>query len=78
MQKEPKFSNKVRSRRLRRNIKQIELAVKSGVGIATLARLESWPIRVRIETARKIATALECSVADVFPYHRGAVVNTKG
>ena len=68
-----KQANKLRAVRKAAGITQMALAAKSGVGIATVNRLELYPLNLQLETALKLAAALGVEVGDVFPAFRGGL-----
>jgi transcriptional regulator with XRE-family HTH domain len=58
---------KLRTERRRAALTQEELAEKAGVGIATIARIETGDIEEpRVSTLRKLAHALEIEPRDLF------------
>lgn len=62
-----KFANKVRTTRVRLGISQTELAARANIGLSTLNRIEVWHFPVSPPTAMKLADALDCRVAEIFP-----------
>lgn len=59
--------NRVRELREAGGLKQIELASRAEVGLATLNRVEKWGIPCAPETEARLARALGCKVREVFP-----------
>lgn len=57
------ISEAVKAWRGRRGLSQWELADKSGVGYATIARLETARIDPRLSTLERLAEALDVDVA---------------
>jgi len=62
------YQNSLRQSRASSGVTQINLAVASGISIPTINRLENHPLPTRPETAERLAKALGCRVADIFPY----------
>ena len=62
------YTNSLRERREVAGLSQIELVVKSGVGLSTINKLENHPLPTGLLTAQRLAAALGCQVADLFPY----------
>lgn len=60
--------SRVREIRKHRNLSRAQLAVRAGVSHETIVRLETLPKgrTITVETAAKVARALECSIADLF------------
>ena len=56
---------RLREERRRSRLTQEELAVLSGVGRVTIARLETGASRAKPETARKLARALKVGPEDL-------------
>ena len=48
-------------------IKQIELAARAGVSLATLNKAECWGFRVSLPVAERLAKALNCKPSEIFP-----------
>jgi DNA-binding XRE family transcriptional regulator len=61
------YKNKLREIRFFGNIKQCELAIKAGVPLATLSKIENGWLRPNEDQKRRIANALALPVHDVFP-----------
>lgn len=62
--------NRLRDYRTRQGLTQVGLASAAGVGIATINRLENYPLPVSTSTANKLAAVLGCSVRKLFPQLR--------
>jgi transcriptional regulator with XRE-family HTH domain len=56
----------------RRRLTMRELAVKSGVGVATISRLESGHIKSHLTTLDKLACALEIDLTELAELAKGA------
>ena len=63
--------NHLRAWRQRAGLKQVELAAKSGVSLATLNKAECWGFGVSPSTAKRLANVLNCEVGEIFPYLKG-------
>jgi predicted transcriptional regulator len=60
------IKDKLRDSRRRAALTQGELADKSGVGITTITRIESWHItEPRVSTLRRLANALDIEPRDL-------------
>ena len=59
--------NKLRARRITQGIKQIELAARAGVSLATVNKTERWGFPVSKPTAAKLAKVLRCKPSEIFP-----------
>ena len=59
------IGERLRKQRTRRALTQAELAERSGVATATVARIERDEIEPRMTTLRKLAHALEVDPADL-------------
>jgi transcriptional regulator with XRE-family HTH domain len=64
-------ANRLRERRMTRGFSQIGLAAAAGVSISTVSRAERWGFGVTEPTAKRLAAALQCRVADIFPRAEG-------
>ena len=63
-----KMSNRVREKRKNLNLRMIDVAIMSGVGISTIWLAENgYAERVSEKTRKKIACALQCSIQEIFP-----------
>ena len=60
-------NTKLRERRIAQGIKQIELAARAGVSIATLNKAECWGFRVSLPVAERLAKAQNCKPSEIFP-----------
>ena len=61
------MKNTLRKKRKELNLRMIDVALKSGVGISTIWLIEQgYDQRVSIKTKRKIATALNLSINELF------------
>ena len=60
-------TNRLRERRIAQGIKQIELAARAGVSLATLNKSECWGFRVSPPVAERLAKALNCKPSEIFP-----------
>ena len=60
--------NRLRHWRRSASFTQINLAVESGVSLATINRLENHPLPTSFQTAERLAVALDCRVEDIFPF----------
>jgi transcriptional regulator with XRE-family HTH domain len=63
-----KYQNSLRKARQQRGLKQVQLAAASGIGVATVNRLENYPMRASARTAAALANVLGVSVVAIFPY----------
>ena len=61
-------NNRLRDRRVAQRMKQIELAARSRVSLATLNKAERWGFPVSPETARKLSAVLRCEPSEIFPF----------
>ncbi|MGO9246600.1 MAG: helix-turn-helix transcriptional regulator [Verrucomicrobiia bacterium] len=59
--------NRLRERRIAKGLSQIGLAAAAGVSISTVSRAERWGFDVSESTAKRLASALQCRVEDIFP-----------
>ncbi len=57
-----KFGENVKKHRLSQNLTQLDLAVRSGIDIRSLQRIEKAELSIRLVTAVRIAKALEISL----------------
>ncbi len=60
-----KFGENVRKKRLKRNMTQLDLAVKAEMDIRTLQRIEKAELSIRLVTAVRLAKALKVSVEEL-------------
>lgn len=58
----------LRDMRIRRRLKQVELAQQSGVSVFKLSVFESGAARPGRTNARKLADALGVNVEEIFPH----------
>jgi transcriptional regulator with XRE-family HTH domain len=58
----------VRQYRLRQNIKQLDLAIRSGVSVSTISRIENDKVKVKAEALPRLAAILNTSVESLFPF----------
>ena len=65
--KQTTTNNRLRDRRVAQGMKQVELAARSRVSLATVNKLERWGFPVSSETAKKLAAALRCDPSEIFP-----------
>ena len=68
MNNNSKTNNTLRERRCAQELSQTALAARSRIGLSTLNRIERWHFRTSLETAARLAQALDCKVEDLFPY----------
>ena len=61
-----KFGENVKKHRLSQNLTQLDLAVRSGIDIRSLQRIEKAELSIRLVTAVRIAKALEISLDSLF------------
>lgn len=61
--------NKVRERRLERNVSQLELANELGLSVGFIGKIESdkYPSHYNIKHLNKLAIILKCSPKDFLP-----------
>jgi transcriptional regulator with XRE-family HTH domain len=59
--------SRLREIRERKGLKQVELAARAGVSLATVNKAECWGFRLSQPTAARLATALGCNVGDLLP-----------
>lgn len=57
----------VKSRRLQKQLTQLELCHAAGVDLSYISRIERGQVNVSIEALLKISTALECNAKDLLP-----------
>lgn len=57
---------RIRQLRERKGVSLRELARRSGLGVATLSRIESGEANPRLSTLRQLADVLEVSVTELF------------
>ena len=67
MQNKNEPQNRLRELRVAKGLSQTALAARAGLGLGTVNRIERWPFSVAPLTAKKLATALQCQVEDIFP-----------
>jgi transcriptional regulator with XRE-family HTH domain len=60
--------NRVLEIRKKKNISQIQLAVRAIVSVTTIARVEKYHFQPALETERKIARALGVAIKEAFPF----------
>jgi transcriptional regulator with XRE-family HTH domain len=61
------MKSKLRERRKALNLRMIDTALKSGVGVSTIWLIENgYSQRVSLQTKRKIATALGVNIEELF------------
>ena len=61
------FQNRLAEKRQEAKLTQLKLAVMSGVSTATISRLETVGGAVSLQTAFKLAAALNLPIGDLFP-----------
>lgn len=61
------MKSKLRERRKALNLRMIDIALKSGVGVSTIWLIENgYSRRVTLQTKRKISTALGANIKELF------------
>ncbi len=59
------FGSNLKRIRQEKEMTQMEVAVKSGLPLGTVVRIEAGGVNPRVDTADKIATALGVSITDL-------------
>jgi transcriptional regulator with XRE-family HTH domain len=62
-----KMMTLLKEKRLQKGLQQCQLAKMAGLSISHLSRLENNWIKVSYLSAFKLAKALECEIADIYP-----------
>lgn len=62
------FGKKVRIERIKFEISQEELAEKANISVATLSKIERGLVLPTVETAARIADALNTTLATIFTF----------
>lgn len=64
----PTWGQRVAARRKTCNLSQAQLAAFAGIGQPAVSKIERDAVAVPDATKARIATALRCRIADLFPY----------
>ena len=64
------YQNKLKPARMAAGLTQLQLAIAANVGLATLSRLENYPLKTSPATAVKLAIALGTEPGTLFPYYQ--------
>ena len=63
-----KYQNRIREFRKRQGMKQVELAIASGLSLATINRLEVWHFHPSDGSVQALASALNIEPDEIFPF----------
>lgn len=71
------FPNNLREIRFRKNVRQIDLAIKTRIYFSTLSRIEHGYLKPSPDQKKRLAKVLGCSVQEIFPKSQNEDANEK-